>query len=67
MALNWRYIKLKFHASSFLVDPRDIHAIMSLTCHEEIGRVGRGRYEKTACVELKLKEMPLVRQSTRRP
>jgi len=37
--------KLKFHKSNFLVasslHPRDILARMLLTCHEEIGRVGR--------------------------
>jgi len=33
--------KLKFHESSFLVENV---TRTSLTCHEEIGRVGRGRY-----------------------
>ena len=44
-----RPIKLKFHGSSFLLasswHPRDILARMSLTCYEEIGRVGRRCYE----------------------
>ena len=38
------FIKLKFHGTSFIVASRDIFARMSLTCHEEIGRVGRGCY-----------------------
>jgi len=41
----WRK-KLKFHGSSFLVASYR----MSLTCHEEIGRVGGGCCEETAPV-----------------
>ena len=56
-----RLLKPKFHGRSFLAassqNPRDILAKMSLTYHEEIGRVGRvgrGCYEETAPVEFKL-------------
>jgi len=35
-------VKINFNGSSFLIRPRDILAMMSLTCHDEIGHVGRG-------------------------